>query len=64
MVLLTLAVRTIPIGTGYAVWVGIGAAGTAIAGMTLLGEPATPARIACLVLLIASIVGLKLTSPA
>lgn len=62
MALLSIAVRTIPLGTGYAVWVGIGAAGTAIVGMALLGEPVTAPRIACLVLLIASIVGLELSS--
>jgi quaternary ammonium compound-resistance protein SugE len=60
--LLALAVRTLPIGTGYAVWTGIGAAGTAILGIALLGEPATAARIACIGLIIAGIIGLKLVS--
>ena len=59
MVLLGLAVRTLPIGTAYAVWTGIGAAGTAALGMLWLGEPATAARIACLGLIVAGVVGLK-----
>lgn len=62
MFLLSLAARTLPIGTAYAVWVGIGALGAAILGMVLLGEPATPARLFFLVLLLVSIVGLKLTA--
>ncbi len=49
----------IPIGTGYAIWTGIGAIGTAILGMMLFAESASPARLACLVLVIAGIVGLK-----
>lgn len=53
------ALRTIPVGTGYAVWVGIGAAGTAVAGMTLLGESASLPRILCLLLVVAGVVGLK-----
>lgn len=60
--LLAVAVRTLPIGTGYAVWTGIGAAGTAILGIALLGEPATAARLACIGLIVAGIVGLKLVS--
>ena len=64
MVLLSTAARSIPIGTAYAVWVGIGACGAAILGMLFLGEPASIARIAFLALLVASIVGLKLTSGA
>ncbi len=63
MVLLSLAVRRIPIGTAYAVWVGIGALGAALLGIVLFDEPATPARLACLVLLLAAIIGLKLSSP-
>jgi quaternary ammonium compound-resistance protein SugE len=59
---LGLALRHIPVGTGYAIWTGIGAAGTAILGMILFGEPATAARIACLGLIVAGIVGLKLVS--
>lgn len=57
---LALALRGIPVGTGYAVWVGIGAIGTAVLGIAMLGEPATVARIACLVLIVAGVVGLKL----
>jgi quaternary ammonium compound-resistance protein SugE len=62
MVLLALALRDIPVGTGYAVWVGIGAVGTAVVGMVALDEPVTPARIACLALIVGGIVGLKLTT--
>jgi len=62
MGLLGWAVNTIPIGTGYAVWVGIGATGAALLGIALLGEPVTPARIFFLAMLIVSIVGLKFTS--
>lgn len=58
------ATQTIPIGTGYAVWVGIGAAGTAVVGIAVHGDPATPARAGFLALLVLSIVGLKLASPA
>lgn len=60
MLLLGLAARTLPIGTAYAVWTGIGAAGTAALGMLWLGEPATAARIACLGLIVAGVVGLKI----
>lgn len=56
---LALALRTIPIGTGYAVWVGIGAVGTAVYGMVALGEPATTARLLCLLAIVAGVVGLK-----
>ncbi|MGW3232257.1 DMT family transporter [Kitasatospora sp. NPDC001095] len=56
---LAYAMRTIPIGTGYAVWVGIGAVGTAVYGMAVLGDPATVARIACLLLIVSGVVGLK-----
>jgi quaternary ammonium compound-resistance protein SugE len=62
MGLLASAARTLPIGTAYAVWVGIGAAGAAILGMILFGEPRTPARLFFLGLLIVSIVGLRLSS--
>ena len=54
------ALRTVPVGTGYAVWVGIGAAGTALTGMLFLGEPAGVLRILSLMLIIAGVVGLKL----
>ena len=59
---LSQALKVIPIGTGYAVWVGIGAVGTAILGIALFGESASPARLACIGLIVAGIVGLKLTS--
>ncbi len=57
---LSLATRTLPVGTAYAVWTGIGAVGTAVIGMAILGEPRTVARLACLGLILAGIVGLKL----
>ena len=59
---LALALRTIPVGTGYAVWTGIGAVGTAILGIVLFAEPATAARIACIAVIVAGILGLKLVS--
>jgi quaternary ammonium compound-resistance protein SugE len=59
---LALALRTIPVGTGYAVWTGIGAVGTAILGIVLFAEPATAARLACIGLIVAGILGLKLVS--
>jgi quaternary ammonium compound-resistance protein SugE len=61
--LLGLAAKSLPIGTAYAVWVGIGAAGTAVLGMFLFREPADAARIACLALILAGVAGLKLVSP-
>jgi quaternary ammonium compound-resistance protein SugE len=61
-VFLAQAVRTIPIGTGYAIWTGIGAMGTAILGIILFGEPYGIARLGCLVLVFAGIIGLKLTA--
>ena len=64
VVLLALAVRTLPIGTAYAVWTGIGAAGTALLGIYLFGEPATALRLACIALIVTGIVGLKLVSPS
>ena len=57
---LALAVRTIPIGTGYAVWTGIGAVGVAILGMILFGEPKTLLRIGSILLIVGGIAGLKL----
>ena len=60
--LLSLSLKTIPVGTAYAIWTGIGAAGTAVLGMLLLGEPRAAARFLCIVLIIAGIVGLKLFS--
>jgi quaternary ammonium compound-resistance protein SugE len=59
---LALALRTIPVGTGYAVWTGIGAVGTAILGIALFAEPATIARLSCIALIVAGILGLKLVS--
>ncbi|MBD7960968.1 DMT family transporter [Comamonas avium] len=60
MYLLSLATRTIPVGTAYAVWVGIGAVGTAVYGMLALGENRSVARMACFGLILMGIVGLKL----
>lgn len=60
-VLLSLALKTLPVGTGYAIWTGIGAVGTAILGIVLFSEPATAMRIASISLIVAGIVGLKLT---
>ena len=62
MVLLAAAVRSLPLGTAYAVWTGIGAVGTAALGIALFGESASPARLACIALIVAGLVGLKLTS--
>lgn len=62
MVLLAWAARTLPIGTAYAIWVGIGTAGAVTLGMILFHEPVTPSRIFFLVLLLVSLVGLKLSS--
>jgi quaternary ammonium compound-resistance protein SugE len=56
---LSLALKTIPVGTGYAVWTGIGAAGTAIIGMVFLGESRETIRILCILLIVAGVVGLK-----
>lgn len=61
---LSAALRTLPIGTAYAVWVGIGAVGTAVAGIFLFNEAATPLKLVSLVLVVAGIVGLKLSSAA
>jgi len=62
VVLLAIALKTLPVGTGYAVWTGIGAVGTAILGIVLFGDPATAGRLACIGLIIAGIVGLKLAT--
>jgi quaternary ammonium compound-resistance protein SugE len=62
--LLSIALRTLPLGTAYAVWVGIGAIGTAIAGVILFEEAVTPLKLVSLVLVVAGIVGLKVTSAA
>ncbi|PBJ83373.1 quaternary ammonium compound-resistance protein SugE [Lysobacteraceae bacterium NML93-0399] len=60
--LLGIAMRELPVGTAYAVWVGIGAVGTVILGMVLLGDAASPWRLISLALIIAGIIGLKLAS--
>ena len=60
--LLSVAMRTIPVGTAYAIWVGIGAVGVAILGMVLLGESRDIMKIVCLLLIVAGIIGLKLVS--
>jgi quaternary ammonium compound-resistance protein SugE len=62
MYMLSLAARTFPIGTAYAIWVGIGAIGTAAYGIAFLGEDSSPLRILCFVLILSGIVGLKLLS--
>jgi quaternary ammonium compound-resistance protein SugE len=64
MYLLSVAARTLPIGTAYGVWVGIGALGAALLGIVLFGEAATPSRLFFLALLLVSIIGLKATSGA
>ncbi len=56
------AIKTIPLGTGYAIWTGIGAAGIAVLGMVLFAESTQPIRLICIALIITGIVGLKLTS--
>ena len=63
MALLGIALRTLPLGTAYAVWTGIGTTGTAILGIALFGEPVTAIRLACIALIVAGILGLKLASP-
>lgn len=60
--LLSLALRTLPVGTGYAVWTGIGAAGTAILGMAGPGDPVAPMRVFCVGFILAGVIGLKLVS--
>jgi quaternary ammonium compound-resistance protein SugE len=62
VVLLGVAMKSLPVGTSYAVWVGVGAVGTAILGMVLFGEPASLGRLVSLGLIVAGIVGLKLAS--
>lgn len=64
VVLLGIAMKTLPVGTAYAVWVGVGAVGTAILGIVLFAEPATAGRLLSLGLIVAGIVGLKLATPA
>lgn len=61
--LMALALRSLPFGTAYAVWTGIGAVGSILVGMTLFSESVDPVRIICLTLIVAGMVGLKLNSP-
>ncbi len=63
MFLLAVAVRELPIGTAYAVWTGVGAVGTVLLGIVLFGEPRDAARLVCIGLIVAGILGLKLVSP-
>jgi quaternary ammonium compound-resistance protein SugE len=62
IVLLAMAVKTLPIGTAYAVWTGIGALGAVALGIVLFGDPATPTRLLCVALILLGIVGLKLSA--
>lgn len=62
--LLGVAMKSLPVGTAYSVWVGVGAVGTVILGIALLGEPASAARLISVALIVAGIVGLKLATPA
>lgn len=62
MACLSLSLRSIPIGTAYAIWTGIGAVGAAVLGISLFNEPATALRLACIALIVAGVVGLKLSS--
>lgn len=64
VMLLGIAMKTLPVGTAYAVWVGIGAVGTAILGMVLQGDAVNAGRIASLLLIVAGVVGLKLATPS
>lgn len=64
MVCLALALRAIPIGTAYAIWTGIGAVGTAIIGILLFDEPRDVVRLFCIFVIVAGIVGLKLSTPS
>lgn len=62
VVLLSIALKTLPVGTAYAVWTGIGAVSTAVLGIILFGDPMTAARLVCLGLIIAGIIGLRLVT--
>jgi quaternary ammonium compound-resistance protein SugE len=62
--LLAMAMRSLPAGTAYAVWTGIGAAGTALLGIALLGESANPLRLGCIALIVLGVLGLKLAGDA
>ncbi len=63
MWLLGIAMKTLPVGTAYAIWVGVGAVGTVLLGIVLLGDPATAARLISVALIVAGLVGLKLATP-
>lgn len=63
MALLGVALKTLPLGTAYAVWTGIGTVGTAVLGMVLFREPATTLRLVCILLIVVGIVGLKFVTP-
>jgi quaternary ammonium compound-resistance protein SugE len=60
---LGLALRTLPLGTAYAVWTGIGTAGTVVLGLLLFNEPMEPLRLGCIALIVSGVVGLKILSP-
>jgi quaternary ammonium compound-resistance protein SugE len=62
--LLGIAMKSLPVGTAYGIWVGVGAVGTVVLGIVLLGEPANPTRLASVALIIAGIIGLKIATPA
>jgi quaternary ammonium compound-resistance protein SugE len=62
VILLSISLRTLPVGTGYAVWTGIGAAGTAIIGVAFLGDSAAPMRLLCIAMILGGVIGLKLVS--
>lgn len=62
LALLGLALKTLPVGTAYAIWTGIGTVGTAVLGIALFGEPATAVRLACIALIVSGIIGLKLAT--
>jgi quaternary ammonium compound-resistance protein SugE len=62
VILLSISLRTLPVGTAYAVWTGIGAAGTAVLGMIVLGDSTAPSRLLCIALIFAGVIGLKLVS--
>lgn len=64
MTLLGLAMKTLPVGSAYAIWVGIGSVGTVLLGIMLLDEPVSPARLISVALIVAGIIGLKATTPA
>ncbi|MGM4964610.1 DMT family transporter [Tardiphaga sp. 1201_B9_N1_1] len=64
VILLSLSLRALPVGTAYAVWTGIGAAGTAVLGIVLLDESASPTRLLCITFILAGVIGLKWVSEA